>query len=128
MKKLLGIALLTILVTLAALSLMGASGSSTFTSGPVALSADLQDVPTSPTNLTSTDTYIYQMTIVNGTAGAITLSVQDRAASPQYLLNVTIPANTTYVLGFPEGQKMKGGITWSAGGAGLDVGFRAKRI
>lgn len=108
----------------------GASGSSKFTNGgTVALNEDLQDVPDSLTALATTDTWVYQMTVVNTGGSAITFTVQDRASSPKYLFVVSIPAGSTYVIAFPEGQKMKGGLGWGASSPNsLVAAIKAKRI
>ena len=108
----------------------GASGSSKFTNGgTVALSEDLQDIPNSSTDLATKDTWVFQLTIVNPTASGVTLAIADKATSPKTLMSVTIAANTTYVIAFPEGQKMKGGLSWQAGSASALVGsIKAKRL
>lgn len=131
MKKLQTLILIFILLTTTVPSSMGASGSTKFTvGGTVALSEDLQTVPDSTTALSTTDTWIFQITIVNTTGSAATITMQDRATSPKTLLAaVSIAANTTYVIAFPEGQKMKNGITWSAGTtSALQGSIKAKRI
>lgn len=108
----------------------GASGSSKFTNGgTLALNEDLQTVPDTTTDLSTKDTWIFQLTIVNTTAGTVTFVMADKATSPKTLMSVTIAANTTYIIAFPEGQKMKGGITWFSGTVGaLNASIKAKRL
>lgn len=108
----------------------GASGSSKFTNGgTVALNEDLQVVPDTTTDLTTKDTWIFQLTIVNTTAGGVTFIMADKATSPKTLMSVTLAANTTYVIAFPEGQKMKGGITWWTNTTNaVNASIKAKRL
>lgn len=129
-RKLGAILVLILVLLTASYPVIGASGSSKFTTGTIALSADIQVVPSVATDLTSTDTYVYQLMITNITGSAATITILDKAATPRYLLPKTsIAANTTYVIAFPEGQKMKGGITWSTGTASaLQASWRAFRI
>ncbi len=82
------------------------------------ITAGLQTVPNVATDLTTTDSVIFQITLANITAGAVTFTVKDKAGSPKSLLEaVSIAANTSYVIAFPEGVWMTGGITWSASAA-----------
>ena len=77
-------------------------------------------VPTSPTDVVAKDAMIYQIVIVNPTAGAITITIEDKDDTPSELLEaVSIAANTTYVVAFPFGEHMVGGISWTSSGAGL---------
>ncbi len=129
MKKLLGLGLLGTLLVVFSLSLLGDSGSTRFVVPPVSLTDDLQAMPSTPTNLTSTDTYIFQLTVSNTTGGALTITISDRATSAKALFTtVSIAANSTQIYSFPEGVKMKGGITWSASNTGLVASIKAKRI
>jgi len=99
------------------LVLLGDSGTTRVTFGRRQLSGDLQFVPDSATDLSTTDTWIFQIVLSTGGSGT-TISIYDKATSAKYLLNgVSIAANTTYVITFPEGVKMKNGVTWSAGAA-----------
>jgi len=129
MKKFLWIFLSTLCITLLALTLMGASGSSVFSTGTVALSNDLALIPTGATALSSYDTYVYQIVINNPTGAAETVYVRDAALPFNFhLINALIPAGSTYVITFPEGQKMKDGMVWYASGSGLIGAVRARRI
>jgi hypothetical protein len=81
-----------------------------------------QAVPTSTTAVTTYDAYLQTITISNPTAGAITFTLSDRQGSPIAAIpTVSIPANTVYVVVWPEGRSYwcPGGFTVSAGGAGL---------
>jgi len=133
MFKKTGALILALVLTLTSVSLpiFAASGSSKFTNGgTIALSEDIQVVPSVTTDLSTTDTWVFQIMVTNVTSSAATITVQDKAATPRYLLpTVSIAGNTTYVIGFPEGVKMKSGITWSTGTASaLQASIKAKRI
>lgn len=82
------------------------------------ITAGLQSVPNTPTDVTTTDSVIFQITVANTTGGAVTFTVTDKATSPKTLLpTVSIAANTAYVAVFPSGVWMTGGISWSASAA-----------
>lgn len=84
-------------------------------SGQKQVSAALQVLTNTATAAVSKDCLIYQLTLNNKTAGAVTVTVTDINATPLDLLTtVSIAANTTYVIAFPEGQLMVGGFKWSA--------------
>lgn len=75
-------------------------------------------VPNSATDLSTTDSIIYQIVIANMTSGAITITITDKNTTPLDLMKaVSIAAFTTPVVAFPEGVLMKGGINWVASGA-----------
>lgn len=77
-------------------------------------------VPAVAADVTTTDTVIYQISITNTTAGALTLTIKDKAGTPSELFEaVSIAANTTYVAAFPFGEHMVGGVNWVASGVGL---------
>jgi len=82
-------------------------------------SAPLKEITTNAAaDLTTTDSVIYQIVVSNKTGGAVTFTVLDKASSPKSLLTATsIGANTTYVIAFPEGVWMTGGIRWVASAA-----------
>lgn len=106
----------------------GASLSTRFTPpGYTVVSKALQTVPDSTTAVASTDTEIYQISLGNVTGSACTFTLADRAASPKTLMAaVSIAANTTYVIGWPEGVFMDEGFTWSSGTAScLTAGVKA---
>lgn len=82
------------------------------------LSQALQVVPNSATDLTTSDTWIFQLTITNVTGTAATITLTDKNTSPLDLMKtISIPANTIVVIAWPEGQLMKGGINWVSGTA-----------
>lgn len=109
---------------------MGASNSTKFNVGNINMSQALQVVPDSTTSVSTTDTWIFQITVANTTGSAVTFTVQDRAGSPKSLISaVSIAANTTYVMAFPEGVLMDDGFTWSASTASaLHASVNARRI
>lgn len=81
-------------------------------------------VPTSLTDICTTDAHIYQVHVSNTTAGALTFLLQDKQATPGQLTpTVSIAANTAYILAWPEGQFAKDGISVQGSGAGLQVAF-----
>ena len=81
-----------------------------------------KELPSALTVLTNTatafiskDCYIFQIVLANKTAGAITATITDQAATPLDLLTaVSLPANGLTIIAFPEGQYMPGGFKWSA--------------
>lgn len=109
---------------------MGASNSTKFNVGNINMSQALQLVPNATTSVNTTDTWIFQITVANTTGSAVTFTVQDRAGTPKSLLSaVSIAANTTYVLAFPEGVLMDDGFTWSASSSNaLHASVNARRI
>ena len=111
------IGLLLILSVLISPLALSESGTTKTTFGRRQLLSDLQFVPNVAADLTTTDTWIFQLTITTGSSGT-TLTINDRATSAKSLLNsVSLAANTTYILTWPEGVKMKNGINWVAGAA-----------
>ena len=129
MLKIFAISLLALLTYGVVINpLIGASGSTRFTYGNTAMTDAIQTVPTSPTALSSTDTYVFQVTVANVTGTAATITIVD--GTGKYLLaSTSIDANTTYVLGFPEGVKMTSGVTWSAGTLNaIQASLRSRRL
>lgn len=128
MLKTFGIVALTILLVIGVINpLIGASGSTRFSYGSTALSDSIQTVPTSPTSLASSDTYIFQITATNITGSAATFTVTD--GTGKYLLaSVSVAGNTSYVMAYPEGVKMTSGVSWSAGTSNaIQASVRARR-
>jgi hypothetical protein len=71
-----------------------------------------QAVPTSTTVVAASDAYIKVITVSNSTSGALTFSICDRQASPVCVLAaVSIGANTTYIISWPDGR-----LYWAPGG------------
>lgn len=115
--KFMGAALLgLLLLSLVAPFLVAASNSTKFSApGTRQLSRAIQVVPNSDTDVTTTDTAIYQITVTNVTGGACTLNVKDKQATARYLVYAaSIAAATTYVLTWPEGAFMSSGFSWSS--------------
>ena len=82
------------------------------------LTAGLVTIPNVAADLTTEDTYVFQIVLVNKTAGAVTVTITDKATSAKTLVpTLSIAANTTQILSYPEGVKMTGGINWVAGAA-----------
>lgn len=78
-----------------------------------------QAIPTSPADVTTTDTTIYQIVVGNPTAGAIALVIKDIDTTVHTPISISVAANTTLVIPFPEGVFFKGGLNWDTDGAGL---------
>lgn len=89
---------------------------------PHQISETITTVPAVAADLTTTDSRLWQISIANTTAGALTFTLKDKQATPRYALAaVSIAANTTYVVAWPEGQFFSGGVNWVASGAGLEA-------
>ena len=129
--RFIGAALLSLLLlALLAPVIEGASNSTKFTApGTRQLSRAIQVIPNSDTDVSTTDTEIYQITVVNTTAGACTFTVKDKQATARFLIDeASIAANTTYVIAWPEGAYMEDGFSWSSGTAScLQAGIKAIR-
>lgn len=112
---LLGLLLLSIVAPL----IEGASNSTRFNPpGSRQLSRSITVVPNSDTDVSTTDTEIYQINVANVTASACTFSVLDNQATPRYLISeASIAAHTTYVIAWTEGAYMEDGFSWSSGTA-----------
>lgn len=80
-----------------------------------------QAVPTSAAIVTSYDAYLKTVTVSNTTAAALTFTLADRQATPVAAMQaVSIAANTSYVIVFPDGYYCPYGFTVTASGAGLN--------
>lgn len=89
---------------------------------PHQISEIIAAVPTSGTDLTTTDSRVWQISVANTTAGALTFTMADKQATPRYAIKAaSIAANTTYVVAWPEGIPFSGGINWSGSGSGLEA-------
>lgn len=77
--------------------------------------------PTSTTTVAFSDAYLKTITLVNTSGSAITFTLADRQASPvSVLASVSIAANTTYVVTFPNLYWCPGGFTVAASASGLN--------
>lgn len=84
------------------------------------IASGLQAIPTSSTDLATADAYIFQIVANNTGATSRTITVKDKQASPLDLITAAnVDPGVPAVFVFPQGVRMKGGITWSASGAGL---------
>lgn len=78
----------------------------------------VQLVPSSATDVTTSDTWLYQLTVANKTAGAVTLQVLDKAGTPRNVVpTVSLEANSLAIMSWPEGVKLTGGMRWAASAA-----------
>ncbi len=97
-----------------------ASNSSRRTYAQKTLTEGLVAIPTGLTAITALDAVIFQVVLVNNTAGAVTVLVQDQQSTPGILIpTISVAANSAEVVPFPEGVKMTSGIKWQAGATGL---------
>jgi two-component sensor histidine kinase len=96
--------------------LEAASNSTKFAApGTRQLSRAIQLVPSSDTDVATTDTEIYQINLANITGAACTFTVKDKQATARYLIaSANVAANTTYVIVWPEGAYMEDGFSWSS--------------
>jgi len=86
------------------------------------LSEVITAVPSTPADLCATDAQIWQVSVCNTTAGALTFSLYDKQATPRYAVKAkSIAANDTVIYAWPEGLFLSGGITWGASNTGLEV-------
>lgn len=129
--KFMGAALLGLLLLSLVVPLLEAASNSTKFSAPGTrqLSRAIQVVPNSDTDVTTTDTEIYQISVTNVTGGACTLTVKDKQATPRYLMyQVSIAAAYTYVIPWPEGAWMENGFSWSSNTSScLEASIKALR-
>lgn len=92
---------------------VGVSG--TTNAGPL-----LQAIPSSPTDISTKDTYVFQISLTNGSGGALTFTLSDKQGTPIEGMKATSIANASTVsFNWEEGLFCKGGVTWGASGAGL---------
>ena len=82
----------------------------------------LVPVPAVAADLSTNDTLLWQIHITNTTAGALTVTLTDLQTTPRYVLaSVSIAANTSYIVAWPEGLLCPNGVNWVASGAGLQA-------
>lgn len=81
-------------------------------------------IPSSPENVViqSSGVYIDTIVIVNPTASAVTVTISDKQTVPLEIIDVSIAANTTYVIKM-WGYWAPGGISWVAGTDNVLVGY-----
>jgi hypothetical protein len=81
-------------------------------------------VPTVAADLTTTDSWLFQISITNSTALPINITILDKQGTPRGAMRASaIPANTTVAFNWEEGLFMSGGVNWVAAGAGLEAGL-----
>jgi len=90
------------------------------------VSEAIQAVPTGATDLTATDTRLYQLHLCNTTAGALTVTIKDKQSTPRNLLTAySVAANSYVTLVWPEGVFLSGGLNWIASGSGIEASIAA---
>lgn len=83
-------------------------------------------VPTVATDLFTTDGQIFQISITNGTAGDLTITILDKQGTPRAAMRATtIRANSTVSFNWDEGLTLVGGMNWVASGVGLEASIVA---
>lgn len=98
-----------------------ASNSSRRSAAQTPLTEGLQAIPTSPTALSTADSWIWQLVIANG-GNQRTVTILDGQGTAINLTHARVfAANTTTIYSWPEAVKMIGGITWSASGTGCNA-------
>lgn len=98
--------------------------STTFRQAPrKEIGGGLSTVPNVATDVTTSRSYIKQISVANKTGGAVTFTVTDKASSAKTLVpTISIPANTLIIMSWPDLVQMNGGISWSASaGTSLDA-------
>lgn len=86
----------------------------------------LQAIPTSAADLSTTDTFLFQLSVTNGSGGALTITLKDIQGTPIEAMKATsIASGATPIYSWPEGLFFKGGLNWIASGAGLTAGIVA---
>lgn len=105
----------------------GSSGSTKFPAGSKRYNTTLVVPNSSLTDVLTTDTEIYQLSVANITGGACTLLVKDRQATALTIIPTTsLAANTITIYHWPEGYFASGGVQWQAGtGSCLHAQFKA---
>ena len=83
-------------------------------------------VPTVAADVFTSTGQLFQLSVTNGTAGALTITILDRQGTPRGALRATtIPANSTSVFTWPEGLTLSDGMNWVASGVGLEASMVA---
>ena len=70
----------------------------------------------------SSGVYIDTIVVVNPSASAVTITITDKQGTPREIIDVSVAANTTYVIKM-WGYWSPGGISWSAGTNNVLVGY-----
>lgn len=70
----------------------------------------------------SSGVYIDTIVVVNPTASAVTLTISDKQGTPREIIDVSIAANTTYVIKM-WGYWAPGGVSWTAGTNNVLIGY-----
>jgi hypothetical protein len=128
MKKFLHIFVLVLVITNWLLVPMEAASRSTvFPVSTKRLSPFLQFVPSSLTAVTSTNTTLWQISVTNDCASAVSFYIEDRQSTPKVLISnrASIASGSTYIFEWPEGVELYGGFKWQASSAScLIVGVK----
>lgn len=79
-------------------------------------------VPTSATDISEVDTYITVIRIANTTAGALTVTITDKADTPNnFYSSVSVPANGIVNERIADPLFFEGGINIDSSGSGLEA-------
>jgi hypothetical protein len=86
----------------------------------------LQFVPTTTAKLVTQTVHVQQMTLVNTSGSAVTVTVSDLttncSSAACSLFSASIPANTTYTVSL-GGARAQSGVSWSASAGSAVVGW-----
>lgn len=75
-------------------------------------------IPNVATDLTTSDTFIFQIAVFNIGNTTESLTMQDRQDTPVKIFNaLSISTTNPLIIEFPYGLKMKNGINWQASNA-----------
>jgi hypothetical protein len=86
-------------------------------------------IPAVDTDVYAKNIWLSEITLTNTSAGAVTVTVQDKQATPRAVLSaVSVAAHTTYVIQF-SARYCPNGVSWSASSGTAVVGYlRGKRL
>ena len=112
----------------------GADVKDTFTTAPkggtrVETSVTLPATASAANICSSKDCWVDLITLSNKTADTVTVAVSSATDSKYLMKDVSLAANSTYVLSLPGGRKFPGGLVWScSAGSSVDGYARGVRM
>ena len=106
---------------------MSTFSSKNFDAGlPNQVSRLIVPVPTVAADVFAKDGQMFQISITNGTAGDLTITVLDKQGTPRGVMRATtVKANSTVSFNWDEGITLSGGMNWVASGVGLEASIVA---
>ncbi len=86
-------------------------------------------IPAIAADLTVKDTWVFQIVLSNTTGAAVTVTIKDKQTTARYLVNaLSVAANSTTVLSYPQGMLLSGGMNWVASADAIDAFVTAYRL